>query len=109
MEWMEFNIFFFSYVRLIHRACIEERVDVVKLLIQNENVNLNVHRDGIFYFKIFMTFFFLYFNGMTPLHRACLVGNKEIVSLLLNEGDRVNRFPKNIHDFFFNILMKIPI
>lgn len=45
---------------------------------------------------------------MTPLHIACKINNEEIVKLLLDQGDKVNKYVKNIRGFFINILMRNP-
>lgn len=43
--------FFVSNVRIIHRAVIEERIEIVRALVKLDCIKLNVHRDGIFFYR----------------------------------------------------------
>jgi len=52
----------------LHRACIANRVDEVKMLMKNPYVNPNIIDS----------------KGLTALHRACINSNIEVVTLLLN-------------------------
>ncbi|XP_057368859.1 tonsoku-like protein [Daphnia carinata] len=57
----------------LHRACIKQDIDLVRLLLQQKH-KVNV-RDNC---------------GWTPLHEACNYGDVEIVQLLIDNGATVN-------------------
>lgn len=65
-------------------ACKHGKVDEVKKLLLNENINVNAKDEN--------------YDGYTPLIRACIFGHADIVELLLkdsrvniNEGDKYER------------------
>ncbi len=54
----------------LHTACSNDRVDVVKVLAQQDNIDVNVQD----------------YNKYTPLHWACLKGHLECVQTLYTTG-----------------------
>ena len=61
---------------VLHIACYNGNVEIVKVLLQIEEGSLNVNeRDN---------------HGRIPLHLACLKGRTEIVKLLIDIGERLN-------------------
>ena len=69
---------------ILHIACIEQKLDVVKFLMDNPKVEKNIR--NVFSYLCIMFDFNIY-NGMTPLELCCEHNYKEIVKLLLSYDD----------------------
>ena len=81
----------------LHTAVENENIEIIKLLLSNDKIDVNSH--SILNF-IFSNKIILIIVNVTALHKAIELENEEIVKLLLNN----NRIDVNAFSIFFNLI-----
>ena len=66
------NTLKFGFQTKLHSACIERKLNVVKQLLQDQNIRKEINARNL--------------QGLTPLHISSTKGDDDIVSLLLSAG-----------------------